>query len=463
MDGYWSEDYSDDAGDQEFFLYADICGPGDRLTVTTADETKTYVAETYIHRWGYEAIRFVNEADGSDFALSVEKHWKDPYGGDRPKTVEVIAEQDVDNQWRVGPHEATVLYMGCECKASIAVVPNPIDSISFNPAKPYKLVKEVDGEWVDDEYVYEIEEGTEVSESVRYFVYDLPDWQDGDTLTIRYADQSIGDVSYVYNSEKVQFINSNVSNDTISLDRIERWATDYQWYEYRWDVGVHELNIRYMGRVCTVPVEVVESADDQGDDNGDDPSGDDPSGSGDDNPSGDVPSGGNNDGNGEGSSSGNGGSADGRDHPVNQGGQTASEQQSQQAASAAAGIQIGQSVAAGTAAEAGTYIATGNSTVTYQKPAKGKKAVSIPQTLVINGKTYTVTGIARGAFKNTKTKTVTIKSTKLSKKSVKNCFKGSKVKTVKVKVGNKKLNKKYVKKYKKFFTKKNCGKKVTVK
>ena len=35
-------------------------------------------------------------------------------------------------------------------------------------------------------------------------------------------------------------------------------------------------------------------------------------------------------------------------------------------------------------------------------------------------------------------------------------------KTIKVKVGKKKTNKKYVKRYKKIFTKKNCGKKVRV-
>ena len=46
---------------------------------------------------------------------------------------------------------------------------------------------------------------------------------------------------------------------------------------------------------------------------------------------------------------------------------------------------------------------------------------------------------------------------------VKGSLKGSKVKTVQVKVGSKKLNKKYVKKYKKIFTKKICGKKVKVK
>ena len=37
------------------------------------------------------------------------------------------------------------------------------------------------------------------------------------------------------------------------------------------------------------------------------------------------------------------------------------------------------------------------------------------------------------------------------------------MKTVQVKVGKKSLNKKYVKKYKKVFTKKNAGKKVKVK
>jgi uncharacterized repeat protein (TIGR02543 family) len=72
--------------------------------------------------------------------------------------------------------------------------------------------------------------------------------------------------------------------------------------------------------------------------------------------------------------------------------------------------------------------------------------------------------ISKGSFKNFKNaKTLEVKTRKLTKASVKGSLKGSKVKTVKVKVGKKKTNKKYVKKYKNFFTKKNCGKKVTVK
>ena len=73
--------------------------------------------------------------------------------------------------------------------------------------------------------------------------------------------------------------------------------------------------------------------------------------------------------------------------------------------------------------------------------------------------------ISKNAFKTyKKVKTLEVKSKKLTKKSVKNALKGSKIKTVKVNVAKKNAtNKKYVKKYKKIFTKKNAGKKVTVK
>ena len=124
-------------------------------------------------------------------------------------------------------------------------------------------------------------------------------------------------------------------------------------------------------------------------------------------------------------------------------------------------------------------------TVAFTK-ARNKRSVVVPDKLTINGKTYKVTQVNAKAFTGKKIRTVTIgknvkkikanafkgspatkiivKSKKLTKKaSVKGCLKGSKVKTVQVKVGSKTLNKKYVKKYKKVFTRKNAGKKVTVK
>lgn len=111
--------------------------------------------------------------------------------------------------------------------------------------------------------------------------------------------------------------------------------------------------------------------------------------------------------------------------------------------------------------------------------------VKVPDTVKLaDGKIYKVTVIAAKAFTGAKVRTVTIgknvrtikkyafkgskatklivKSKNLTGKSVAGSLKGSKIKTVQVKVGKKSLNKRYVKKYKKIFTKKNAGRKVTV-
>ena len=129
--------------------------------------------------------------------------------------------------------------------------------------------------------------------------------------------------------------------------------------------------------------------------------------------------------------------------------------------------------------------ATAN-TVSFTKAKKSAKAVTVPATVTLSdGETYKVTQVEANAFKGSnatsvtlsknittlkakafngsKVKTVTVKTPSLTKKSVKNSLKGSKVTTVKVKVGSKSANKKAVAAYKKIFTKKIVGRKVTVK
>ena len=134
-----------------------------------------------------------------------------------------------------------------------------------------------------------------------------------------------------------------------------------------------------------------------------------------------------------------------------------------------------------------TKVATAKTkgTVTFTK-AKNAKKVVVPKTVKLkDGRTYKVTIVGAKAFTAKKIRTVTIsanvttlkafafkgskatkvivKTKKFKKAKVKKSLKGSKVKYVVVKVGTKKANKTYVKKYKKFFTKANAGKKVTVK
>ena len=123
-------------------------------------------------------------------------------------------------------------------------------------------------------------------------------------------------------------------------------------------------------------------------------------------------------------------------------------------------------------------------TVAYTS-APNKSSVTVPAAVNIQGEKYKVTQIDPEAFKSNKIRKVTIGSnvkiikknafkgskvtriiikTKLLKKAkIKLCLKGSKVKTVQIMIGSKKVNKKYVKSYKKIFTKANAGKKVTVK
>ena len=110
--------------------------------------------------------------------------------------------------------------------------------------------------------------------------------------------------------------------------------------------------------------------------------------------------------------------------------------------------------------KAATATASGSVKV-YAPAKKSTKGVSIPASVTYSTSKYTkakynVTGIYSKAFAKSKATTVKVKSTKLTKAGVKNCFKGSKVKTVKV-------PKAKYKTYKKYFTKSNCGKKVTVK
>lgn len=94
--------------------------------------------------------------------------------------------------------------------------------------------------------------------------------------------------------------------------------------------------------------------------------------------------------------------------------------------------------------------------------AKNTKKVTVPATIKFKDKKLKVVQIKANAFKGTKATKIVIKTKSLKKSKVKGSLKGSKVKTIQVKVGSKKVNKSYVKKYKKIFTKKNAGKKVRV-
>lgn len=93
------------------------------------------------------------------------------------------------------------------------------------------------------------------------------------------------------------------------------------------------------------------------------------------------------------------------------------------------------------------------------KTQKKAKTITIPATIKYNKVKYYVTGLAPRAFTKAKAKTLKIGSAKLTKASVRNSLRASKITTVKLYGPAKKK----LKAYKKIFTKANCGRKVTVK
>lgn len=117
--------------------------------------------------------------------------------------------------------------------------------------------------------------------------------------------------------------------------------------------------------------------------------------------------------------------------------------------------------------------------------APNRKSVSVPDSVMIDGKSYRVVGIGgkaftakkirkvtvgrnvmlimKNAFAGSRAKTIVIKTDLLRKSKIKGCLKSSKIKTVSVKVGSKKKNRALLKRYKKIFTKKNAGRKVKLK
>lgn len=103
--------------------------------------------------------------------------------------------------------------------------------------------------------------------------------------------------------------------------------------------------------------------------------------------------------------------------------------------------------------------------VTSAKVRQAAKASDLSASKVTTFElTQKVKSVAPRSFAGYKKGTIlVIETKKLTKASVKRCLEGSKVKKAYVCVSvNEKVSEKYAKKYKKYFTKANCGKKVSI-
>ena len=131
-------------------------------------------------------------------------------------------------------------------------------------------------------------------------------------------------------------------------------------------------------------------------------------------------------------------------------------------------LEVGQTVSGGALATAAQYTVTnaGERTVSYAlcQAGEGAKSATIPaRVLLPDGNWYQVTGISRKAFQGTKVKVVQVETLGLTKEGIKGSFKGSKVKRIQLATGDKTMDRAGRRVYKRYFKKKNVGRKVKVK
>ena len=150
-----------------------------------------------------------------------------------------------DTDWTAGnSYPVTVEYLGVSATYYVEIIENPVASIEFVPAKPIELVFGVDG-YISERY-------DEQSDSwVEFFEYDYDIGQEGNIFRVNYSDGRTVDYTYSSNSRNFCDKDGNV---------LEDFSVNDNQSGYPWDsAGEYSIEIGYMGRVCNVPVTVVEN------------------------------------------------------------------------------------------------------------------------------------------------------------------------------------------------------------
>ena len=153
-------------------------------------------------------------------------------GDDHFDHLSCISDQKYENQWGVGTHTVTAMFMGKICEYSVTVIENPVDRIEI----PDKVLMEfVDGGWSDGYWV----SGSEYIEDLWFYHADHPD-----EVTVYYKDGSV------------------VTYDLYEL--YEKTGYDLFWeseqsYFNQWGAGTYTITAEYLGKTCEYEVVILEN------------------------------------------------------------------------------------------------------------------------------------------------------------------------------------------------------------
>ena len=200
-----------------------------KLTVTDSKaNAKIYLYHEYDEE--HDSPYFLNQDDPTDYILSSD--------------VTPVSNQFYVH-WKLGKDNyMTVKYFGFESKVPVEVTENPYESITLAPAKTYTVIENVSGNWATDE-----------NDKPTFFVYEFPEFNAGDVLTVTKKDGTVQ--TYTYKASEWGFVNDADSDDVIDGDLVAKDGVQDE--DDHWERGKKNvMTVRYCGRTFDVDVEIVQ-------------------------------------------------------------------------------------------------------------------------------------------------------------------------------------------------------------
>ncbi len=143
-------------------------------------------------------------------------------------------DQSSDNQWGVGKHQGGLIFLGYMQPVEVNILPNPVKSIRADDLKMYEDIDRVSA--------YDWNSGDERSYDHYPIVPDLHiTLNDGSEDTVSYSKTG----SYLFSYDGRTFAGSTITDDQSGSNV--------------WEIGNHQATISFLGRSCTVNVEVLEN------------------------------------------------------------------------------------------------------------------------------------------------------------------------------------------------------------
>ncbi len=215
------------------------------------DENNQYIGteKFFVFEWDFEAGDVITlHMIGGTSAEYVYDDWDWGFYNEDGEELEYNYNTDqYEHPW-TADGEYNYIYINCEgktCEIPVTILPNPVESISFEPVKEYTLI-----EGVSDGY-YETDEAS----GEKWYYYDMPGFNEGDRLTVNYTDGTTSVFTYGYDDYEDEngFFNEDGEEINVGMGSHQ--------HENHWSAGGKHnyFNVIYASKESRIAVSVKEN------------------------------------------------------------------------------------------------------------------------------------------------------------------------------------------------------------